>query len=80
MFKEVSESITSRMKRRLVVLSILYLGIAIAELVEFLYTHRINHGLLAAVWLVVAVGWAYRFRDFGEPRQTKLDIEASPKD
>ncbi len=80
MFEEVSESITSRLERRTVLLSILGLGIAVWELIEFLYTHKVRHGLLAAVWLAMAVSWAYRFRHFGEPRQTKLDIETPTKD
>jgi hypothetical protein len=80
MFDEVSESITSKLKRRTVFLSILYLGIAVAELIEFLYTHQVDHGLKAALWLVAAVLWAYRFRHFGEPQITKLDIEARTQD
>jgi hypothetical protein len=80
MFGEVSESILSRLRRRIVFCSIFYLGVAIAELVEFLYTHKVDHGLEAAVWLALAVGWAYRFRHFGVPQLTKLDIDAKDKD
>jgi hypothetical protein len=80
MFEEISESITSRLKRRFVFLSILYLGIAIADLVEFWYTHQVDYGLKAAIWLIIAVAWAYRFRHQGEPPLTKLDIEPPTKD
>jgi len=80
MFEEIYESIPSRLKRRLIFVSILYLGVAVAELVEFLYTDKVDHGLEAAVWLALAAGWAYRFRHFGEPRLTKLDIDAKDKD
>jgi hypothetical protein len=80
MFEEVSESIPSRLKRRLVFMSILYFGLAVEELVEFLYTHKVGHGLKAAAWLGLAAGWAYRFRHFGEPQLTKLDIDARDKD
>jgi len=80
MFEEVSEPITSRLKRRVVFLSVLYLGMAVADLVEFWYTHRVGYGLKAALWLVAALFWAYRFRHFGEPQLTKLDIEAKTQD
>jgi hypothetical protein len=80
MFEEVSNSIPSRVQRCLVFLSILYLGIAIADLVKFWYTHQVDYGLKAAIWLLTAVGWAYRFRHYGEPPLTKLDIEPPTKD
>ncbi len=80
MFEEISESLASRLKRRTVFLSILGLGVAVWELIEFLYSHKVRHGLLAAGWLAMAVSWAYRFRHFGELRQTKLDIETLEKD
>jgi hypothetical protein len=80
MFDEVSESIGSKIKRRTVFASIAYLGIAAAELVKYCHTHQVDHALLAAVWLLGAVGWAYRFRHYGDPSLTKLEIEAPPKD
>jgi hypothetical protein len=80
MFAEVSEPIASKLKRRIVFLSILYLGIAVTELIEFMYTHNVDQGLLAGLWLALAVGWAYRFRHYGEPRRTKLDIDARTED
>ena len=80
MFEEVSESLAQKLKRRTVFLSILGLGIAIVELIEFFYTHKVDHGILSVVWLAVAVGWAYRFRHFGEPQSTKLNIEARTQD
>jgi hypothetical protein len=80
MFGEVSESISSRLRLRIVLFSIFCLGIAVAEVVEFLYTNKVDHGLEAAVWLALAAGWAYRFRHFGEPRVSKLDIDGKDKD
>jgi len=80
MFDEVSESITSRLKRRTVFISILYLGLAVADLVKYCYTHQVDHALFAAVWLVAAIGWAYRFRHYGEPPLTKMDIKSRTHD
>jgi peptidoglycan/LPS O-acetylase OafA/YrhL len=80
MFEEVSEPSASRLRRRIVLLSILYFGLAIAHFIKFLYTHQVDHGLWAAVWLVAAVLWAYKFRHFGDPKLTKLDIETPKQD
>ena len=79
MFEEVSESIPPRLKRSCVFLSILYLGLAVADFVKFWYTHQVDHGLRAALWLITAILWAYRFRHFGEPQLTKLDLDAKDK-
>jgi hypothetical protein len=80
MFDGVPESFPSRLKRWTIFLSILYLGLALAELIKYWYTRQVDHGLMAAVWLATAVAWACRFRHFGEPQLTKLDIDEKTQD
>jgi len=77
MFKEIAEPRTSKYRRWWIVLSVLYLGIAIADGFRFWYRHDSLDAINAVLWLVVAVASAYRSRHLGEPRITKLGISAS---
>ena len=79
MFKEITEARTSKYRRWWIVLSVLYLGIAIADSIRFWYRHDSLDAINAALWLVATVVFAYRSRHVGEPQITRLDISASRK-
>jgi uncharacterized membrane protein HdeD (DUF308 family) len=80
MFNEISESRTSKLRRRAVVVSILYLGIGVFDLIKFRYTHISDHALWGCVWLIVGVVWWFKFRHVGEARVTKLSIDPPEED
>lgn len=75
MFDETGDPKKSNRKRLVLLLSILGFGISIRELFEFLYLRQSIHGAMAGIWCLVAAGWAYRFRHFGESQITNLDIK-----
>ena len=77
MFEEISEPRESRLRRWSAVLSVLYLGMAIFDSVQFWHRHDSTYALNGALWLVLAVVWAYKYRHVGEPQITKLGINRS---
>ena len=80
MFDEISEPVTSKSKRRMLLGSIFSLGLALAYIGKFWYTHQVDHGLQGAVWLIIAALWAYKSRHLGEKGTTTLGIDATSQD
>jgi hypothetical protein len=65
---EVAGPKTSNRKRFFGFLGVLGLGMALLEIARFLYLRQPMHGLMAGIWLGVALGWGYRYRHFGAAR------------
>jgi hypothetical protein len=70
---EVAGPKTSNRKRFFFFLGVLGLGMAVLEIARFLYLRQPIHGLMAAIWLAVAVGWGYRYRHFSASPGTRSE-------
>jgi hypothetical protein len=74
---EVAGPKTSNRKRFFGFLGVLGLGMAVLEIARYLYLRQAIHGLMAATWLAVAVGWGYRYRHFSASQGTRAEGKVS---